>query len=108
MAVKVPTSMSRLFGSKRAAIGILSALAMFMMSVNYDLIETARMMALHAPYSRELRTLDLGNGQCSIDLSEDAATDPVAENATHTLLTSYPGSGESITTIVISLRYFYI
>ncbi len=46
------------FLRSKKTIGVLTASAMCMIVVNYDMIEIARIFSLHAPYSRELRTLD--------------------------------------------------
>lgn len=49
---------------------------------------------------RDLITEDLGGGDCDIgNPTEDAY--PAPENATRTLLTSYPGSGKRFTWTVI-------
>ncbi len=91
-------SMMKFLRSK-TALGLLTASAMYMMAANYNSAESAHMLAAHEPYRRELRTLDLGDGQCEVDLLEDGM--PTPPNAVRTLLTSYPGSGKRFTWMVI-------
>jgi hypothetical protein len=66
---------------------------LYFMMVDTNLQQRARLLADHKALTRELLTLDIGGGECDIQSpTEDA--NPRKENATTTLLASYPGSGK--------------
>lgn len=71
--------------------------------INYkarNLLENENMTETSGDEIRDLITVDLGGGDCDIgNPTEDAYQAP--ENATRTLLTSYPGSGKRFTWTVI-------
>ena len=66
---------------------------LYLIMVDTNLQQKARLLADHKALTRELLTLDIGGGECDIQSpTEDA--NPRKENATTTLLASYPGSGK--------------
>ena len=91
-----------LFSSKRV-LATLAVVSVYLLMVDMNLAQTSRLLADHEELSdelaRELMTNDLGGGACTILPTEDAP--PALDNATHTLLVSYPGSGKRFTWTVI-------
>jgi len=91
-----------LFSSKRV-LGALAVVSVYLLMVDINLAQTARLLADHeelrSELPRQLITSDLGGGACTIAPTDDAP--PALDNATHTLLVSYPGSGKRFTWTVI-------
>lgn len=96
-------SLLRMVKSKRSIFlyTVVAAIYMMMVSENLNyrsriLLEHEQMIEASGDEMRDLITEDLGGGECDIgNPTEDA--DPAPENATRTLLTSYPGSGKRFT-----------
>ncbi len=79
----------------RSKIGLVCVLAIAalyaILDENESLSEQARHLMTEEEVLRDLRTKDLGDGECEVNPTVDG--DPAPSNATKTLLASYPGSG---------------
>jgi hypothetical protein len=64
------------------------------MMVNMNFQQRSRLLQDQNEMLRDLQTIDLGDGDCTIDPLADG--NPAPADATKTLLTSYPGSGTYI------------
>ena len=99
--------MKRVIKSKRGFVFCAVIATMYMSMVNTNLNRRARMlqehqemMILSGEEMRDLITEDLGGGDCDIgNPTQDG--NPSPDNATRTLLTSYPGSGKRFTWTVM-------
>lgn len=88
-----------LFKSKKA-MSLLALLVAYIMVVDINMQQRSRVLRDHADVFRDLITIDKGGGECDIgDPTEDG--NPTPDDATKTLLASYPGSGKRFTWTVI-------
>lgn len=92
-------NMKKVFKSKKA-IGLLALSVGYIMMVDINLQQKSRMLRDHEELFRDLITIDKGGGDCDIGSpTEDGY--PTPDDATKTLLVSYPGSGKRFTWTVI-------
>ena len=99
--------MKRVIKSKKGMVFYAVIATMYISMVITNLQQRARilqehqeMMNLSGDEMRDLITEDLGGGDCDIgNPTQDAY--PAPDNATRTLLTSYPGSGKRFTWTVM-------
>lgn len=97
----------RIAKSKRSMLLWTVIAGMYMAMVNTNLNYKTRVLMEHQEMAdatgdemRDLITENLGDGECDIgNPTEDS--DPAPDDATRTLLTSYPGSGKRFTWTVI-------
>eukprot|EP00554_Chaetoceros_debilis_P006099 CAMPEP_0194079904 /NCGR_PEP_ID=MMETSP0149-20130528/6024_1 /TAXON_ID=122233 /ORGANISM="Chaetoceros debilis, Strain MM31A-1" /LENGTH=531 /DNA_ID=CAMNT_0038761499 /DNA_START=253 /DNA_END=1848 /DNA_ORIENTATION=+ len=88
-----------LFKSKKA-MGLLALAVGYIMMVDINMQQRSRVLRDHADVFRDLITIDQGGGECDIgDPTQDG--NPTDDDATKTLLVSYPGSGKRFTWTII-------
>ncbi len=78
----------------------LGLLMVYIFVVDTNLHQRQLLIADHEEMVRDLITVDLGGGSCDIG-SPTQDGEPIADDATRTILASYPGSGKRFTWTII-------
>ncbi len=92
--VKMKISNALKHVTSKKGVAFLCIASAYIMMVNMNFQQRSRLLQDQNEMLRDLQTIDLGDGDCTIDPLADG--NPAPANATKTLLTSYPGSGTYI------------